>query len=242
MADQNDSFDSTVDSDDEDEVPEMRKKPDDPIDGLISTLKISKSIRVSFNQANLLERQVSLDIQQYITSLHNDPEIISFLGGHDFTDLIEEKRANDATSFTRQASSPNSGPPPPPPGPVAPPPPPGMKLQAMPSNRMVKLNWNPVRKGTKGNTVWETLPEAKIDREEIQKLFTVSKPVKTNKKGEEEKILTTVNVLDMRRSNNINIALKRYKHIANLKNLSFDYCGNTTVTKEEIEVIQKRLR
>ena len=77
MADQNDSFDSTIDSDDEDEVPELRKKPDDPIDELISTLKISKSIRVSFNQAHLLERQVSLDIQQYITSLHNDPEIIS---------------------------------------------------------------------------------------------------------------------------------------------------------------------
>ena len=165
MADQNDSFDSTLDSDDEDVVPEMRKKLDDPIDGLISTLKISKSIRVSFNQANILERQVSVDIQQYITSLHNDPAIISSLGGHDFTDLIEENRANNAASSIRQASSPNGGPPPPPP-----PPPPGMKLRAMPSNRMVKLNWNPVRKVTKGNTVWEKLPEAKIDREEIQEL------------------------------------------------------------------------
>ena len=75
-------------------------------------------------------------------------------------------------------------------------------------------------------------------REEIQKLFTVSKPDTTNKTVE-EKVLTTVNVLDMRRSNNINIALKRYKHIANLKNLSFAYCGNTNLTKEEIEVIQK---
>ena len=124
MVEHNDSFDSTLDSDDEEEVPEIRKKPDDPIDGLISTLKISKSIRVSFNQAHLLERQVSLDIQQYITSLHNDPEIISSLGGHDFTDMIEEKRANDAASSIRKVSSPNGGPPPPPPGPIAPPPPP----------------------------------------------------------------------------------------------------------------------
>ena len=235
MSEHNDSFDSTLDSDDEDEVPEIRKKPDDPIDGLISTLKISKSIRVSFNQANILERQVSVDIQQYITSLHNDPAIISSLGGHDFTDLIEENRANNAASSIRQASSPNGGPPPPPPGPIAPPPPPGMKLRAMPSNRMVKLNWNPVRKVTKGNTFWERLPEAKIDREEIQKLFTVSKPVATNKKEEEEKILTTVNVLDMRRSNNINIALKRYKHIANLKNLSL-----TIAEKQPLQ--KKRLR
>ena len=88
MTPYNHGFDSTLDSDHEDEVPEIRKKPDDPIDGLISTLKISKSIRVSFNQAKVLERQVSLDIQQYISSIHDDPEINSSLGGHDFTDLI----------------------------------------------------------------------------------------------------------------------------------------------------------
>ena len=93
MADQNDSFDSTVDSDDEDEVPEMRQKPDDPVDDLVSTLKISKSITVSFNQVNLLERQVKLDIQQYNTTVHNDPVLISFLSGHDYTDLIEEKKS-----------------------------------------------------------------------------------------------------------------------------------------------------
>jgi hypothetical protein len=55
MADQNDSVDSTLDSLDEDEVPEMRKKPDDPVDSLISSLKISKSIRVSFIQSNLIK-------------------------------------------------------------------------------------------------------------------------------------------------------------------------------------------
>ena len=37
------SFDSPHDSE-EDEVPEMRKKPNDPVDGLISTLRVSKNI------------------------------------------------------------------------------------------------------------------------------------------------------------------------------------------------------
>ena len=66
MTANNKSFDSTIDSDAEDEVPEIRKKSQDPVDGLISTLKISKSIRTSFSQANVLARQASLEIQHFI--------------------------------------------------------------------------------------------------------------------------------------------------------------------------------
>ena len=235
MGDQSYSFDSPIESD-EDEVPEMREKAEDPVDGLISTLKISKSIRTSFNQVNLLDRQVSLDIQQFVASLHDNNEIIFRLGGHDFTDVINDNAVTDSKSNSTKPAASNGGPPPPPPGPLAPPPPPSMKLQTMPESRMVKLNWTPVRKEQIGNTIWEKLPEVKINKDEIQKLFTVSKSPNTNKKTEEVKI---VNVLDMRRSNNINIALKRYKHLANLKNKSLNFCGNMNLTKEEIEVIQK---
>ena len=195
MGDQ--SIDYTTE--DEDEVPELRKKSDDPVEGLKSTLRKSKSIRQSLNQDVVLERQVSEDVRQYVTSLYDDPEIISSLGGQDFTDLIEEyKQANNSSSSTSKAvnTSTISGPPPPPPGPIAPPPPPCLTLQAVPENRMVKLHWQPVRKEKIAETVWENLPEVKIDQEEIRKLFSISSKTKT-KKPEEEKVLTIVNVLDI---------------------------------------------
>ena len=239
MGDQMISFDSPLDSGEEDEVPEMRKKTKDPVDGLISTLRKSKNIRTSFNQANLFERQDSQNVQAFISSLQTSDEVIAILGGQDFTDLIQENRENISSSAQQKISGPSIGPPPPPPGPMVPPLPPSLKLQAVPENRMVKLNWTPVRKEKTKNSVWEKLPKTEINKDLIQKLFTVTKPISTNKKNEEVKEVTILNVLDMRRSNNINIALKRYKHLANLKNKDLDFCGNINLTKEDIEVIQK---
>eukprot|EP00092_Neocalanus_flemingeri_P083783 GFUD01105172.1.p1 GENE.GFUD01105172.1~~GFUD01105172.1.p1 ORF type:complete len:517 (-),score=166.98 GFUD01105172.1:123-1673(-) len=228
MGDQN--VDSATENEDEDDVPELRKKSDDPVEGLISTLRKSKTIRNSFNQTNVVERQVSQDLRHYVASLYDDPEIVSFLGGQDFTLLIEEydQAKKDSISISETTQSGPTGPPPPPPG---------LILQDTPANRMVKLPWHTVRKEKIMDTVWENLPEVKINEEEIMKLFSVSRPITQGQKA--EKILKIVNVLDMRRSNNINIALKRFKFLANIENADFDCFENENITKEEIEVLQK---
>ena len=82
--------------------------------------------------------------------------------------MIQENRENNASSEPRQISGPINGPPPPPPGPTAPPPPPSLKLHAVSENRMVKLNWTPVRKEKTKNSVWENLPDTEINKDLIQ--------------------------------------------------------------------------
>ena len=233
------NFDSPTSNEEGKDI-EVQKKANDPLIALISTLRISKNIRKSFNQVNHSEREFCQDVQTFIRDLHAGNNVIASLGGHDFSDLIRDNSEQDDIQVHVKISGSSSSPPPPPPGPMAPPPPPSIKLQAIPKSRMVKLNWTTVvRKENIKNTVWENLPETEINKDMIQKLFTVTKPVSTNKRKEEVKAMTIVNVLDMRRSNNINIALKRYKQLVNLKNKELDFCGDINLTKEDIEVIQK---
>eukprot|EP00092_Neocalanus_flemingeri_P022388 GFUD01024281.1.p1 GENE.GFUD01024281.1~~GFUD01024281.1.p1 ORF type:complete len:621 (+),score=198.85 GFUD01024281.1:94-1956(+) len=225
------------------EIPELRNNSPDSVEHLKSSLRRSQNITKSFKKGNVTDRQVSQE-KQKITSEDEDFdnfEIISCLGGQDFSDLIDEYNSDKHVSTSSPESanaSPNLGPPPPPPAaPVTPPPPPptGLIRQAMQETRTVKLQWYPIRKEMIAGTVWENLPKMNINKEEIKNLFSLSK----SETKEIKKAPKMLNVLDMQRSNNINIAMKKFKFLNNIKNTDFDCFANEIVTKEEIEMLQR---
>eukprot|EP00092_Neocalanus_flemingeri_P077205 GFUD01095839.1.p1 GENE.GFUD01095839.1~~GFUD01095839.1.p1 ORF type:complete len:626 (+),score=201.98 GFUD01095839.1:3-1880(+) len=225
------------------EIPELRNNSPDSVEYLKSSLRRSQNITKSFKKGTVTDRQVSQE-KQKITSEDEDFdnfEIISCLGGQDFSDLIDEYNTDKHVSTSPPESanaSPNLGlPPPPPPAPVTPPPPPppGLIRQAMQETRTVKLQWYPIRKEMIAGTVWEDLPKMNINKEEIRNLFSLSS-VETKPEKKAPKML---NVLEMQRSNNINIAMKKFKFLNNIKNTDFDCFANEIVTKEEIEMLQR---
>eukprot|EP00092_Neocalanus_flemingeri_P046391 GFUD01052185.1.p1 GENE.GFUD01052185.1~~GFUD01052185.1.p1 ORF type:complete len:648 (+),score=205.14 GFUD01052185.1:124-1944(+) len=234
------SFDPNIDPNKE--IPELRNNSPDSVEYLKSSLRRSQNITKSFKKGTVTDRQVSQEKQKIISEDEDFDhfDIISCLGGEDFSDLIDEYNTDKhvSTSPPEAANaSPNLGlPPPPPAAPVTPPPPPppGLIRQAMQETRTVKLQWYPIRKEMIAGTVWENLPKMNINKEEIKNLFSLSS-VETKLK----KAPKMLNVLDMQRSNNINIAMKKFKFLNNIKNTDFDCFANEIVTKEEIEMLQR---
>lgn len=122
------------------------------------------------------------------------------------------------------------GPPPPPPppgGPAAPPPPPGPPKapsmnDANPKKKLVRLFWQEVKNSPLINgvnkTIWGSIDTVDIDTKKLEHLFenkTVSKVKKTE--GDEKDRKKEIVVLEMKRSQAINIGLTKLPPIRALK-------------------------
>eukprot|EP01101_Sappina_pedata_P013178 TRINITY_DN945_c0_g1_i1.p1 TRINITY_DN945_c0_g1~~TRINITY_DN945_c0_g1_i1.p1 ORF type:complete len:1327 (+),score=669.54 TRINITY_DN945_c0_g1_i1:127-4107(+) len=124
------------------------------------------------------------------------------------------------------ASGPESGPPPPPGGGPPPPPPPGMKgpppppgmkgppppgmKKEVPKMKLRKLDWKKIPKAQLGNTMWKMLSYQTVELDEptIVEYFKIpddDQPV------EKKKDTGRLNVLDMKKSNQIGIMLSMMK-------------------------------
>ncbi|EDO36709.1 predicted protein [Nematostella vectensis] len=180
----------------------------------------------------------------------------------DFTDLVDEDDVDalDAVDAhdEQDARPPNpffGGIPPPPPGggmfPPPPPPPPGGgvpgppkppppgNLSTLNKKKMVRLFWQEVKNSPLINgvnkTIWGSIDQVDIDTKKLEHLFENKTSTKIKQKLEEEKDKRKeIVVLDVKRSQQINIALTKLPPIRTLKQaiISMD---STVIDREGVD-------
>ena len=146
---------------------------------------------------------------------------------------------------------PSSGPPPPPPpptrtGPGPPPPPPPSLTQMMNKTKikpkketckMVKIHWKTVPDNlVQNNTIWNVSSSISWDRSKMESLFKIQdKPRKLSMDvaGKHKEL----QVLDSKRSNQINIGIKNLPNLDSLKTV-IEEMDDKVITREGIEKLQ----
>ena len=104
-------------------------------------------------------------------------------------------------------------------------------------HKLMKFHWRPIKRVEGTKTIWSNLPEVKIDTDDVITLFQV-------KEKEQRKVSDTflprtkiLNVLDPRRSNQINIAIKNFPAIANVRDVIVDM-NDKFLSRDGIEKLQ----
>ncbi|XP_046842773.1 FH1/FH2 domain-containing protein 1-like isoform X2 [Xenia sp. Carnegie-2017] len=178
----------------------------------------------------------------------------------DFTDLREdddkdimEIRHHDTEGAPPPPPIPGGVPAPPPPPPSmpggAPPPPPMPGLPAPPAapkvptqadkKKLVRLFWKEVKNSPLINgvnkTIWGAIDPVDIDTKKLEHLFETKHISKTKQqKPEEKEKKREIVVLDMKRSQQINIALTKLPPVSSLKQAIINM-DNTVLDKEALE-------
>ncbi|CAB3995872.1 FH1 FH2 domain-containing 3 isoform X3 [Paramuricea clavata] len=133
-----------------------------------------------------------------------------------------------------------AGPPPPPPMPGIPPPP--RSASKLPSQadkkKLVRLFWKEVKNSPLINginkTIWGSIDPVDIDTKKLEHLFETKHAMKAKQKPEEKERKKEIVILDMKRSQQINIALTKLPPVNSLKQaiLAMD---NSVLDKEALE-------
>ena len=104
-------------------------------------------------------------------------------------------------------------------------------------SKLMKFHWRPIKIFGATNTLWNNLPDVHIDQEAVFALFHV-------KEKEQRKVSETVlhrpkilNVLDPRRSNQVNIAIKNFPAISHIRDVIIDM-KDKFISRDGIEKLQ----